>query len=52
MQDQMQATSRGSSPERRYESRAAQGKDVKSLVIKHTCYGGGVTTADEVMIDS
>jgi hypothetical protein len=52
MQDQMQATPRGSGPERRHESRAAQGKDANNLVIKHTCYGGGVTTADEEMIGS
>jgi hypothetical protein len=52
MQDQMQATPRGSAPERRHESKAAQGKDVNSLVIKHTCSGGGETIADEAMIGS
>jgi hypothetical protein len=48
----MQATLRGSDPERRHKSRAAQGKDVNSVVIKHTCSGGGVTTPDDVMIGS
>jgi hypothetical protein len=52
MQDQMQATPRGSGPKRRHVSRVAQEKDVNNLVIKHTCSGGGATTADEVMIGS
>jgi hypothetical protein len=52
MQDQMQATLKGSGPKRRHESRAAQGKDVNNLVMKHTYSGGGVTTVDEEMIGS
>jgi hypothetical protein len=52
MQGQRKATPRGSGPERRHKISTAQGKDVNNLVIKHTYSGGGVTTADEVMIGS
>jgi hypothetical protein len=48
----MSAIPRGSDLERRHKISTAQGKeDVNSLVIKHTCSGGGVMTG-EVTISS
>jgi hypothetical protein len=52
----MKVTPRGSDPEIRHKTKAAQetqGKeDANNLVTKHTCPGEGAMMADEVMIGS
>jgi hypothetical protein len=52
----MKVTPRGSDPERRHKTKAAQetqGKeDANNSVTKHTCLGEGALTADAVMIGS
>jgi hypothetical protein len=52
----MKVTLRGSDPERRHKTKAAQetqGKeDANDSVTKHTCPGEGAITVDEVMIGS